>query len=608
MTPQCGMRNARIAVRFRGFRLQPEDQNGGGFRLKAEATRASFRVPHSEFRIAFVAVVAAYAVAMATSSDWAVSLVDVAADVGLTRPSVYGGVEKKRFIIETNGAGVALVDVDGDGLLDALVLNGTRLEEGTRENVRWPAGEAPTARLYRNLGTGRFADITDGSGLERVAWSSSVCVGDYDNDGRTDLFTTAYGTNALYHNAGGGRFETVTARAGLPTTGIRWGSGCTFIDYDRDGRLDLFVSNYLRLDLATAPEPGQGVNCLWKGIPVNCGPKGLPTDTNLLYHQEPDGTFRDVSEPSGIAAVRNRYPMTAAAADLDDDGWTDIYVASDSTAAILYRNNGDGTFADTALQSGTAFSENGMAQAGMGLAIADVNGDGRLDIVKTHFADDIPALYRSLGKGLFEDVATAVGLAVQNRYVEWGAGMPDLDNDGWPDLVYVTGNVYPEVETRMPEYPHKSPMVVFRNRGGTRFEDVTMRSGPGPVTPRSSRGAAFGDIDNDGDVDVLVMNMNDRPALLRNEYAGPNRWLAVRLEGRVSNRSAIGATVRLTAGGRTQARAVLSQASYYSADDLRLHFGLGTAPAADLIEVRWPNGTVTTRARVPAGQVLTIQE
>jgi hypothetical protein len=555
-----------------------------------------------------VLALAAVLALSAASPDWPVTLIDVAAEAGLTRPSVYGGLEKKRFIIETNGAGVALVDVDDDGLLDALILNGTRLEEGTRQNMRWASGDAPTARLYRNLGTGRFADITSGSGLERVAWSSSVCVGDYDNDGRTDLFTTAYGTNALYHNAGGGRFDEVTARARLPTSGLRWGSGCTFIDYDRDGRLDLFVSNYLRLDLATAPEPGQGVNCLWKGIPVNCGPKGLPTDTNLLYHQERDGTFRDVSEASGIAAVRNRYSMTAAAADLDEDGWTDIYVASDSTAAILYRNNRDGTFSDIALQSGTAFSENGMAQAGMGLAIADFNADGTLDIVKTHFADDIPALYRGLGKGLFEDVATAAGLAAQNRYVEWGAGMPDLDNDGWPDLVYVTGNVYPEVEARMPEYPHKNPMVVFRNRGGSRFEDVSVRSGPGALTPRSSRGAAFGDIDNDGDVDILMMNMNEPPALLRNELAGSNRWLGVRLEGRASNRSAIGATVRVTAGGRSQARAVLSQASYYSADDLRLHFGLGSAPTAERVEVRWPSGSVTTQSQVPAGRVVTIRE
>jgi enediyne biosynthesis protein E4 len=534
--------------------------------------------------------------------------VDVAAAAGLTRPSVYGGVEKKRFIIETNGAGVALVDVDGDGLLDAFVLNGTRLAEDTRENQAWPAGEAPTAHLYRNAGTGRFTDITAGSGLERVAWSSSVCAGDYDNDGRTDLFTTAYGTNALYRNQGGGRFDDVTARAGLPTAGIRWGSGCTFVDYDRDGRLDLFVSNYLRLDLTTAAEPGQGVNCLWKGIPVNCGPKGLPTDTNLLYHQESDGSFRDVSEASGIAAVTKRYSMTAAAADLDEDGWTDIYVASDSTAAILYRNNRDGTFADRALQSGTAFSENGMAQAGMGLGLGDYNSDGRLDLLKTHFADDIPALYRSLGRGLFEDAATSAGLAVQNRYVEWGAGMPDLDNDGHQDLVYVTGNVYPEVEARLPEYPYKGPVVVFRNVDGARFADATTTSGAGVIQPRSSRGAAFGDFDNDGDVDLLVMNMNEPPALLRNDYAGSNGWLMVQLEGRASNRSAIGTTVRVTVAGRTQAQAVLSQSSYYSHNDLRLHFGLGPNRTVERIEVRWPSGAVTLREHVSAGQLVRIRE
>ena len=540
---------------------------------------------------------------------WPVRLVDIAAEAGLTHPTVYGAVDRKRFIIETNGAGVALLDADGDGWLDALVLSGTRLVEAARENRAWPSGEAPTARLYRNEGDGTFTDVTRGSGLDRVAWSSSVCAGDYDNDGRLDLFLTAYGTNALYRNAGGARFEDVSERVGLPVSGTRWGAGCTFIDYDRDGRLDLFVANYLVFDLATVAEPGQGVNCLWKGVPVNCGPKGFPADTNLLFHQEADGRFVDVSEVSGIASVRDRYAMTAVAADLDGDGWTDIYVAGDSTAAIHYRNNRDGTFTDVALQSGTAFSENGRAQAGMGVAVADFNADGRLDLLKTHFADDIPALYRNLGKGLFEDIATAAGLAVQNRHVEWGAGMPDLDNDGWHDLVYVTGSVYPEVEARFPEYPYKGPTVVFRNRGGPGgFEDVTSSSGPGPIAPRSSRGAAFGDVDNDGDVDILVMNMNEAPALLRNEYAGPHRWLGVRLEGTASNRAAIGATVRVTADGRTQARAVLSQSSYYSHDDLRLHFGLGTAAAAERVEVQWPLGGSTVIEHVRAGQVVTIAE
>jgi hypothetical protein len=541
-------------------------------------------------------------------SRWPVSLVDVAARAGLVHPSVYGGIERKRFIIETNGAGVALLDYDNDGWLDALVLSGTRLAEGARADVVWPRGQAPTNRLYRNQHDGTFADVTERAGLRRTAWSSSVCAGDYDNDGWLDLFVTAYGTNVLYRNRGG-RFEDVTAAAGLPTSGTRWGSGCTFVDYDRDGRADLFVANYLKLDLATAAEPGAGTNCLWKGIPVNCGPKGLATDTNLLFHNEGEGRFRDVSEASGIARVTGRYPMTATAADFDGDGWVDIYAACDSTASILYRNGGDGTFKDVAVESGVAYSEMGNVQAGMGLALGDYDGDGRLDLLKTHFADDIPALYRGLGRGQYEDAATAAGLGQQNRYVEWGAGLPDLDNDGRADIVYVTGNVYPEVERLLPQYPHRGPRVVFRNRGGGAFEEATSSSGPGAVEGHSSRGAAFGDVDNDGDVDVLVMNMNEAPSLLRNDYSGPNSWIAVRLEGTRSNRAGLGATVVVTTGGRLQAQAVLSQASYYSHDDLRLHFGLGAPVSrADRVEVRWPSGTVDVLRDVPARQVVTVRE
>jgi hypothetical protein len=539
---------------------------------------------------------------------WPVSLVDVADRAGLREPSVYGGVDRKRFIIETNGAGVALLDYDNDGWLDALVLSGTRLQEASRATQTFAGGKAPLSRLYRNNHDGTFSDATSRAGLNASGWASGVCAGDYDNDGWLDLFLTYYGQNVLYRNRGDGRFEDVTSRAGLPAGGTRWGSGCAFVDYDRDGRADLFVANYLRFDLGAAAEVGQGPNCLWKGIPVNCGPRGLPTDTNLLFHNEGNGAFRDVSAASGVARVTGRYPMTAAAADLDGDGWVDIYVACDSTASILYRNNRDGTFTDTAVESGVAYSENGAQQAGMGVAVGDYNTDGLLDLVKTHFADDIPALYRNLGKGLFEDVAVAAGIGVMNRYVEWGAGMPDLDNDGRPDLVYVTGNVYPEVEALMAQYPHRGPRVIFRNVDGARFEQATLVSGPGPATPHSSRGTAFGDVDNDGDVDILVFNMNEPPSLLRNDYAGPNRWLEVKLEGTISNRAALGAVVRVTSSGRTQARTVLSQASYYSHDDLRLHFGLGSAAAADTIEVRWPSGRVETLKDVRGGRVVTIKE
>ena len=549
----------------------------------------------------------AHAVPRQAQASWNVTFIDVAERAGLRDPIVYGGIDRKRFIIETNGSGVAFIDYDNDGWLDALTLSGTRLKPGTRQEMEYPSGSAPTNRLYRNRRNGTFQDVTDAAGLRRTGWASSVCAGDYDNDGWTDLFLTYYGHNVLYRNGGGGRFEEVTSRAGLSAPGVRWGSGCTFVDYDRDGRLDLFVANYLRLDLATATEPGTGVNCLWKGIPVNCGPKGLPTDTSLLYRNRGDGTFADVSEVSGIAKVTGRYPMTALTVDLDADGWSDIYVASDSTAAILYRNNRDGTFTDVAVESGAAYSENGSPQAGMGLAVGDYNRDGLLDLFKTHFADDIPALYRNLGKGLFEDVAGAAGLAVENRYVEWGAGMPDLDNDGLQDLFYVTGNVYPEIERILAQYPHRGPRLVFRNTGQVAFENVTNKSGHASVV-HSSRGAAFGDVDNDGDIDVLVMNMNEPPSLLRNEYSGGHGWIVIKLEGTASNKSAIGATVVVTAGGHRQARAVLSQSSYYSHDDLRLHFGLGAQHRADQIEIKWPAGKTEILTNVEGRRVVTIKE
>ncbi len=568
----------------------------------------------SPARAAFVlaaAVGLASLSARARSADpppWPVTFVDVAESAGLRFPSIYGGLEQKRFIIETNGAGAALLDFDADGWLDALVLSGTRLADGARVEAAWPAGQAPSNRLYRNNRDGTFLDVTERAGLRRTGWASSVCAGDYDNDGDLDLFLTSYGQNVLYRNRGDGTFEDATLKAGLAARGARWGSGCAFVDFDRDGRVDLFVANYLVFDLATAPEPGKGANCVWKGIPVNCGPKGLATDTNLLFHNEGGGVFRDVSAPSGIAGVTGRYSMTAAAADLDGDGWPDIYVACDSTASTLYRNNRDGTFTDTAVAAGVAYGEYGAAQAGMGLAAGDYDRDGRLDLLKTHFADDVPALYRNLGRGQFEEASVTAGLGVLNRYVEWGAGMPDLDNDGWADLVYVTGNVYPEIERHLPQYPHRGPRVVFRNLGSGRFEDVTTRSGPGASAPHSSRGAAFGDYDNDGDVDLLVMNMNEPPSLLRNEYAGGNGWVELKLVGTRSNRAAVGATVVVTAGGLRQARVVLSQSSYYSHDDLRVHFGLGGASRADSIEVLWPSGAVQSLKDVAGRRVVTIEE
>ena len=410
------------------------------------------------------------------------SLVDVAARAGLTAPSVYGGVDRKRFIIETNGAGVALLDYDNDGWLDALVLSGTRLAEPARADVAWPRGQAPTNRLYRNQRDGTFVDVTDRAGLRRTAWSSSVCAGDYDNDGWLDLFVTAYGTNVLYRNRQG-RFEDVTASAGLPTTGTRWGSGCTFVDYDRDGKADLFVANYLRFDLATAAEPGAGANCLWKGIPVNCGPKGLPTDTNLLFHNEGDGRFRDVSEASGVARVTGRYPMTATAADFDGDGWTRHLrrLRLDGVHPLPERPRRD-------LHRRRRRERRGLQRDGQ-----RAGGDGsrprRLRLRRpARPAQD--AFRRRHPRPLPQPRPRPVRRRGHRRRprpcrtATWSGerACPTSTTTARPDVVYVTGNVYPEIERLLPHYPHRGPRIVFRNRGGV------VRGSDGAERARSAPG------------------------------------------------------------------------------------------------------------------------
>jgi hypothetical protein len=393
----------------------------------------------------------------------------------------------------------------------------------------------------------------------------------------------------------------------LLAPGVRWGAGCTFIDYDRDGHLDLFVSNYLKFDLKTVPPAGQLASCNWKGIPVNCGPRGLPPETHLLYHNNGDGTFKDVSVVSGIAAARGSYGLTAVAADFDNDGWPDIYVACDSTPSLLFRNNRNGTFSEEGLERGVALNEDGLEQAGMGLGIGDYACDGYLDVFKTHFTEDTPALYRNDGKGNFTDVTLRAGLGVETRFISWGAGIVDLDNDGLPDLFWVTGSVYPEVEKKYPEFPHRTPRVIFRNLGGGKFEELIGEGGPGIEEAHASRGVAFGDFDNDGDIDILIMNQNEPPSLLRNDVSGNHHWLKVKLVGTKSNRSAIGATVIASYGGKRQAQAVMAQSSYLSVSDRRLHFGLGGADVAD-VEIRWPNGARETIPKVAADQLITVQE
>ncbi len=523
---------------------------------------------------------------------------DVAERAGLTRPIVYGGTDSKSYIVEVVGCGVAFLDYDNDGWLDLFVLSGTRLEGA-------PPGT--TNRLYKNNRDGTFADVTEGAGLTRTGWASAVTVGDYDNDGFDDLFITSYGHNALYHNNGDGTFTDVTEKAGLRGDSVRYGSGCTWVDYDRDGRLDLFVATYLNTTLEKLPKPGESSDCRWKGVPVNCGPRGLPTGFVQLFHNNGDGTFTDVSRQSGVGAAAGSYPMTVVSADYDNDGWPDIYVACDSTPSWLFRNQHDGTFREEGLERGAALSEDGLEQAGMGLAVGDYDLDGNLDIFKTHFADDTNVLYRSDGKGNFDDVTIRAGIGVETRYVGWGTGMADLDNDGLPDLFLVTGSVYPEVERKLPAYPFRTPRVVFRNLGDGRFEELIEEAGPGVAATHTSRGCAFGDFDNDGDVDVVVMNMNEPPSLLRNDVSGNGHWLKVLLVGVKSNRSAIGARVTARYGARTQAQEVTAQSSFYSVNDRRLHFGLGEATFADL-SIRWPNGGTETVARVEADHLFVIRE
>ncbi|HEX4771971.1 MAG TPA: CRTAC1 family protein [Bryobacteraceae bacterium] len=523
---------------------------------------------------------------------------DIAEQAGLHAPLIYGPPDHKDYILETVGCGCAFIDYDNDGWIDIFLLNGTRFEGA-------PPGTSN--RLYKNNRDGTFADVTEKAGLLMTDWASAVCVGDYNNDGFDDLFITCFGQNRLYRNNGDGTFTDVTKEVGLLHENKRWGAGCTFIDYDRDGHLDLFITDYLQFDIARIPKPGQNANCNWKGIPVNCGPRGLPPGRLWLYHNDGKGNFTDVSEQSGVAKIRDSYCMTAAAADFDEDGWTDIYVACDSTPSFLLKNNRNGTFTDIGLESGVALNEDGMEQAGMGLGIGDYNLDGHLDILKTHFTDDTAVLYRNDGKGNFEDVTNSSGLGVETRYISWGAGMFDLDNDGNPDLFWVTGSVYPELETKLPNYPFKSTRILFRSLGNGKFEELLDQAGPGVSATHASRGCAFGDFDNDGDVDILILNFNEPPSLLRNDVTGGNCFLKVKLIGTKSNRSAIGARVTAHYGGKIQAQEVLSQSSFYSANDLRLHFGLGKAEQADLT-IRWPNGAVEQIAKIPANRFVTIRE
>jgi hypothetical protein len=524
---------------------------------------------------------------------------DVAKSAGLTATMYYGVPEAVTYIVEEMGGGCAFFDYDNDGWMDIFILGGRRLEDTPAD---------ASNRLYKNNRDGTFTDVTRKAGLWDAGWAVGVCVGDYNNDGFEDLFLTYYGQNKLYRNNGDGTFTDVTAKAGLLREATHFGSGCTFLDYNRDGHLDLFVSNYVEIDLAHASKPSLDIpNCNYEGVATACGPKGLRAPQHLLYRNNGNGTFTDVSKESGIAAITGSYGLTAVSFDADEDGWPDIFVACDTTSSLLLINNRDGTFREEGLLSGVAISPDGMAMAGMGVAIGDYDLDGHLDIFKTHFQLQPSGLYRYIGKGEFEDQAYPAKLAGERAYVSWGAGIVDLDNDGYPDIFWVTGNVYAEIERINPKFPYKGPRILFRNRGDGTFSRLGDEAGSAINALHVSRGSAFGDFDNDGDMDIVIMNQNEPPSLLRNDAPRGNHWLKIRLEGTKSNRSAIGARVLARYGGKVQAQAVLSQASYVSSNDPRLHFGLGAETAAD-IEVYWPSGAVEKYPAQAANRLITILE
>jgi enediyne biosynthesis protein E4 len=510
------------------------------------------------------------------------NFVDIADKAGLIMSEIFGGVDSKKYIIETTGTGVAIFDYDNDGWPDIFIVNGTTLEAAKTSN-------GPTNHLYHNNHDGTFTDVTAKSGLGASGWGQGVCVGDYDNDGWEDLYITYYGRNRLYHNDHG-VFTDVTDKAGVGGSGKAWGSGCAFVDYDRDGKLDLIVANYVDFDLSTAPAPGDRPSCIWKGAPVMCGPRGLTPAKNILYHNRGDGTFEDVTMKAHIDQTNGHYALSISTLDYDDDGWPDIFVACDSTASILYHNNHDGTFADVAVTAGAAFNEDGRAQAGMGSTVADYDGDGRLDIFKTNFSDDTSTLLHNDKTGTFTDATTAAGLGLNTKYLGWGTMFFDFDNDGWPDLLLVNGHVYPEVDKYHLGSDFQEPRLLYHNNGNGTFTDISDSAGAGITTPASSRGLAVGDLWNDGRMSAVISNMNTRPSLLENQIKYANHWIAFKTIGTTSNRDGIGARITVKAGKRLLVDEVRSGSSYVSNSDMRVHFGLGKETKLDSVEIRWPSG------------------